>query len=83
MFKRFFTKTRITLLTLLCLLSITSVGFASWTIVAFDVSKEFIGSLESDNVINSINFIEFDVEFGSDGIEFEKFEAIFEYSFPF
>ena len=73
MFRRFFIKTRFLLLTLLSLLSLVSVGFASWTITAFDVSKELTGSLESDNVINSINYIEFDEKFGSDGIEYFKY----------
>lgn len=64
MFKRFFTKTRITLITILSLLSITSVGFASWTITAFDVDEEVVGSLESDIVINSKEYVYLDTQKG-------------------
>ena len=64
MFQRFFTKTRITLITILSLLSLVSVGFASWTITAFDVDEEVFGSLESDIIINSKEFVYLDTTKG-------------------
>ena len=60
MFTKFFKKSRITLITILSLLSITSVGFASWTIAAFDVEQKVSGSLESDIVIDSKNYLYLD-----------------------
>ena len=64
MLKRFFSKTKITFITILSLLSLVSVGFASWTITALDVEEEVSGSLESDIVINSKEYVYLDTEKG-------------------
>ena len=46
------TRGKVLLLTILCLLSLVSIGFASWTITESD--EEIIyGSMHTDNVINS------------------------------
>lgn len=50
------TKGKITLFMTLCILSLVSIGFASWTI-SEESKEEVLGSMQTDNVINSAEFV--------------------------
>lgn len=57
------TRGKVLLLTILCLLSLVSIGFASWTIT--ESAEEMVyGSMHTDNVINSDEFIRLDTSKG-------------------
>ena len=58
------TKGKILLLTTLCLLSLVSFGFASWTITETTPDQEILGSMHTDNIINSAEFIQLDTTLG-------------------
>ena len=57
------TRGKVLLLTILCLLSLVSIGFASWTITESDEEIVY-GSMHTDNVINSADFIRLDTSKG-------------------
>lgn len=57
------TRGKVLLLTILCLLSLVSIGFASWTITESDEEIVY-GSMHTDNVINSAEFIQLDTTLG-------------------
>ena len=57
------TRGKVLLLTILCLLSLVSIGFASWTITESDEEIVY-GSMHTDNVINSAEFIQLDTTKG-------------------
>ena len=57
------TRGKVLLLTILCLLSLVSIGFASWTITESDEEIVY-GSMHTDNVINSAEFIQLDTTRG-------------------
>ena len=58
------TKGKILLLTTLCLLSLVSFGFASWTITETTPDQELLGGMHTDNIINSAEFIQLDTTLG-------------------
>ena len=58
------TKGKILLLTTLCLLSLVSFGFASWTISSELPDEEVLGLMHTDNIINSADFIQLDTTLG-------------------
>lgn len=57
------TRGKVLLLTILCLLSLVSIGFASWTITESDEEIVY-GSMQTDNVINSAEFVQLNRELG-------------------
>ena len=57
------TKGKITLFMTLCILSLVSIGFASWTI-SEESKEEVLGSMQTDNVINSAEFVQLNTELG-------------------
>lgn len=58
------TKGKITLFMTLCLLSLVSIGFASWTITEGPKEEQMLGSMMTDNIINSAEFISLNTEYG-------------------
>lgn len=56
MFKGFLTKGKITLFSVLCVLSLISIGFASWTITG-ETIEELSGIIETDTIINSKEYV--------------------------
>ena len=47
------TRGKVLLLTILCLLSLVSIGFASWTITVDNLDEEVLGSIMNENIINT------------------------------
>ena len=71
------TKGKITLFMTLCLLSLVSIGFASWTITEGPKEEQMLGSMMTDNIINSAEFIQLDTTKGDSenpGISAFKFQ---------
>ena len=68
------TRGKVLLLTILCLLSLVSIGFASWTITESDEEIVY-GSMHTYNVINSAQFIQLDTSKGDDVLN-EKGEVV-------
>ena len=71
------TKGKITLFMTLCILSLVSIGFASWTI-SEESKEEVLGSMQTDNVINSADFIYLDTSKGENlsGISCFKYQEL-------
>lgn len=69
------TKGKITLFMTLCLLSLVSIGFASWTITEGPKEEQVLGSMMTDNFINSSEFVYLNTSKG-DEILNEKNEVI-------
>ena len=61
-------KSKITLLMVLCSISLISIGFSSWTISG-TVSENVDGSIEIDQVVSSGNCIKLNTEMGYNGID--------------
>ena len=58
------TRGKVLLLTILCLLSLVSIGFASWTITGDDEEEFMSGSFSTDNVIYSKEYINLNTDKG-------------------
>lgn len=72
------TRGKVLLLTILCLLSLVSIGFASWTITVDNLEEEVLGSIMNENIINTKDCIYLDETKGKNntGIDWFDYQEI-------
>ncbi len=63
MFKGLLTKGKITIFSVLCIISLISIGFASWTITG-EIEEELSGIIKTDTIINSKEYVLLDTTKG-------------------